>query len=519
MKIKTALISVSDKTGLVSFAKGLVKRGVQIYSTGGTQALLKKNKIPVSSVSKLTGYPELLGGRVKTLHPKVHGGLLYLRSNATQAAEAKRHGITRIDLVVVNLYPFGETVRAPKVTTKRAVEQIDIGGPTMIRSGAKNFEAVTVVCDPNDYATLLQSMKKGRGQVTRVTRRELALKAFRHTSSYDQEIARYFEGQLESNGDLPKTLDVVYERAETLRYGENPHQRAAIYKRRDDAPKFSFEQLHGKQLSFNNILDFEATVDILREFRKSAACVVKHNNPCGIAENPDLALAASEAIDCDSLSAFGGIVGVNKTCDEQVAKQVLQQLPFFEIIVAPKFGSKALALLKTRKNLRILAVPNMHQIGPYDLRFTKVGVLLQDRNRPVREQEAKLKRKLRWATKAKLKPSEIDDLIFAWKCVKVVRSNAIVLTTGKKTIGIGGGQMSRVDSVKIACMKAGEKSWGAFLASDAFFPMADNIEVAHKHGIRAIIQPGGSIRDPEVIEACNRLGIAMAFTGARHFKH
>lgn len=525
MKIKTALLSVSDKSGLIPFANALKRKKVEIYSTGGTLALLKKNRISARSISELTQHPEILGGRVKTLHPKVHGGLLYLRSNKAQSREAKKHGIKPIDLVVVNLYPFRETVKKPRVTLKTAVEQIDIGGPTMLRSAAKNSESVAVVCNPSDYPSFVSALEKGKGSVPDRLRRELALRAFRHTSAYDHEIARYLAGQLNSRAEkvsdpfLPDTLDVVYERQETLRYGENPHQRAAIYRRRDEEPRFSFDQLHGKTLSFNNILDFEAAVEILREFKKPAACVVKHSNPSGIAEDPDLRLAANRAIDCDALSAFGGIVGINRPCDDKVAKTVMDQLPFFEIFLAPRFSARALTLLKSRKNLRILSVPNLYQVGPYDLRFAKIGVLLQERNRPIWEREAQLKRKLRCVTEAKLKSSEVDHLIFAWKCVKVVKSNAIVLTHGKQTVGIGGGQMSRVDSVKLACMKAGSKSEGSILASDAFFSMADNIEVAHEHGIRAIIQPGGSIRDQEVIDACNQYGIAMVLTGERHFKH
>ena len=520
MKMKTALISVSDGRGLPELAREMRRQRIDIYATGGTLTLLKKNKIPARSVTELTGYPELLGGRLKTLHPKVHGGLLFLRSDPAQRRDAKKHGIRPIDLVVVNLYPFRQTVQKPRVTLQRAVEQIDIGGPTMLRSGSKNFESVTVLCDPADYSTFAEELRKGKGSVSLSLRRALALKAFRHTSAYDREIARYLSSLDAPANELPENLDVVYERRETLRYGENPHQRAALYRRRGEEPRFSFEQLHGKELSYNNILDFEAAVETLREFREPAACVVKHTNPCGIAADRDLATAAARAIEADSLSAFGGIVGVNQTCDEKVAKTVLDQLPFFEIIVAPQFAARALSLLRSRVNLRIMLVPNLYQIGPFDMRFVKSGVLVQDRDRPISEHLNELKKKLHWVTQTKLETKEeLDQIVFAWKCAKVVRSNAIVLTQGKQTVGIGGGQMSRVDSVKLACMKAGPKTRGSILASDGFIPMSDNVEVAHEHGVRAIVQPGGSIRDQDVIDASNRFGIAMAFTGERHFKH
>lgn len=510
---------MSDKTSLLPLARTLQRLKIEIFSTGGTLDLLKKNKIKAKAVSELTQFPEMLGGRVKTLHPKVHGGLLFLRGDRKQAKEAKQHGIEPIDLVVVNLYPFRQTIQKPSVKFEEAVEQIDIGGPTMLRSGAKNFESVTVVCDPLDYPKLIEELTQNKGATSHELRQELAAKVFRHTSSYDREIARYLASKSSDSNELPCRLDVVYERSETLRYGENPHQRAALYRREGGELKFSFKQLHGKQLSYNNLLDFEAAVDVLREFKAPAACVVKHNNPCGVSENGELVLAVTQAIECDPLSAYGGIVGLNRDCDDETAKTILEKLSFFEIIAAPKFSKEALLQLTNRKNLRILEIPNLYDTGPYDLKFTKMGVLLQDRDQPVVLTEAKLKKSLKWVTKTKLPSRDIDSLIFAWKCAKVVRSNAIVLVQGKKTVGIGGGQMSRVDSVKIACMKAEARTQGSLLASDAFFPMADNIDVAHEYGIGAIIQPGGSIRDPEVIEACDRHGIAMAFTGTRHFKH
>ncbi|MBI4000149.1 MAG: bifunctional phosphoribosylaminoimidazolecarboxamide formyltransferase/IMP cyclohydrolase, partial [Candidatus Omnitrophica bacterium] len=318
---------------------------------------------------------------------------------------------------------------------------------------------------------------------------------------------------------FPAVFDEAFEQSQVLRYGENPHQRAAFYKNIGGTSKFRFEQFHGKELSYNNILDFEAAVDILREFKESAACVVKHNNPSGISADAKISTAIIQAIACDPLSAFGGIVAMNQTCDENLARLIFEKLSFFELIIAPRYTERATQILKSRKNLRIIQIYDLQDVESYDFRVIKTGLLLQDRDRPIWQHEKELKKKLKWVTKKQLKPTEIGELLFAWKCAKVVRSNAIVLTHGKKTVGIGCGQMSRVDSVKLACMKAGDRSRGSVLASDAFFPMADNIEVAYDHGIRAIIQPGGSIRDQEVIDACDNAGIAMVFTGERHFRH
>ena len=521
MKVKRAIISVSDKTGFIPLAKELKRLKVEIFSTGGTLALLKRNKVTARSISELTEFPEILEGRVKTLHPKVHGGLLFVRSSKSQKREAKQHGILPIDLVVVNLYPFRETIQKPRVSLKSAVEQIDIGGPAMLRSAAKNFESVAVVSNPEDYPSVIQELRQKKGVLSTQFRRALAVKAFRQTAAYDREVGRYLSKQLipHADGEFPAALDDLFECSEHLRYGENPHQRAALYRRVGETPNFAFQQFQGKMLSYNNILDFEAAVDVLREFREPAACVVKHNNPCGISTDSKLSIALARAIGGDPLSAFGGIVGVNRTCDGRLARIVFEKLPFFEVMIAPKYTRDALAVLKSRKNLRIVQVQGIYDIRSYDLRFTKSGVLLQEPDRPIWEHEKKLRRNLRWVTRNKLKPGEINDLLFAWKCAKVVRSNAIVLTQGTQTVGIGGGQMSRVDSVKLACMKAGERSRGALLASDGFFPMTDNIETAYEYGIRAIVQPGGSLRDQEVIDACDKFGIAMAFTGERHFKH
>lgn len=519
--IRRALISVSDKTGLAVFAKALHKYKVEILSTGGTLKALKAEGIPAIAMEEFTGFPEILEGRVKTLHPKIHGGLLYRREKKGHLEEAKKHDIHPIDLVVVKLYPFEQVIHKEGVDLETAIENIDIGGPSMLRSAAKNFSAVAVVCDPADYEEVRQELEKNQGATTLALRERLAQKVFLRTSAYDHVIAGYLGRQLkkgESPG-LPFRLDGIYDKVTDLRYGENPHQRAAFYQRVDKPPRFRFEQLHGQRLSYNNYLDIEATVDILREFTEPAACVVKHNNPCGIAEDAGIANAVGLAVECDSMSAFGGIAGINRPCDKRTAQEALDKLRFFEIFVAPSFEPSALKLLQERKNLRVIAIGDFNHAGPYDLRFIKGGILLQDRDQPTPLHLAQLKKNLNFVTEAKLPDSEIDSLIFAWKCAKVVKSNAIVITQGRQTVGIGAGQMSRVDSVEIACRKAGYRTEGGLLASDAFFPMPDSIEEAARYKIKAIIQPGGSLRDPDVISACNRFGIAMAFTGQRHFRH
>lgn len=527
--IERALISVSDKTGLIPFAKALSEYKIEIISTGGTLEVLKKEGISAIPMDQFTGFPEMLDGRVKTLHPKVHGGLLFKRDQSFHVDQAKKHGIKPIDLVVVNLYPFEKVTQNPNIDLETAIENIDIGGPSMLRSAAKNQDFVTVLCDPADYETVLNEMKASKGAVSDALRKKLALKVFQRTSTYDHAIHQFFEkfDQAKPPEDhphdpkkpLPERLDVVYVKSEDLRYGENPHQRAALYVRESGEPKFRFNQLHGKELSYNNYLDIEASIDVIREFERPVACVVKHNNPCGIAENEDLARALTLAIDCDPLSAFGGIVGLSRHCDEKTAKTLLEKLHFFEVVVAPTYDPAAVTALQQRKNLRIIATGEVGEGGPYDLRFLKSGVLLQDRDAPLRKHWQQLKKNLRTVTKAVPDEKTLEQLLFGFKCVKVVKSNAIVLTQNSETVGIGAGQMSRVDSVDIACRKAGSKTQGALLSSDAFFPMPDSIEMAHRYGIRAIIQPGGSIQDANVIAACDRLGIAMVMTGQRHFRH
>lgn len=521
IKIKRALISVSDKTGLLELGAELARRKVEILSTGGTLKALQAAGIKAIPVEQFTGFPEMLDGRVKTLHPKIHGGLLYRRDKKSHASQAKKHGIRPIDLVIVNLYPFEQVTSSAGVAFEEAIENIDIGGPSMLRSAAKNFDAVTVVCDPADYARIHADLKK-HGGISLGLRRELALKVFERTHTYDAAIAGFLRGRLGSKKEdkkiLPSKIELFYTKTQDLRYGENPHQRAAFY-RPVSASAQGFRQLHGKELSFNNLLDMEAVLDVVREFTEPAACVVKHNNPCGVGEDRDLARAVEMAVDSDPLSAFGGIVGLNRPCDPKTAEALLNKLGFFEVIAASKYHPKALELLKGRKNLRIIETGALKDVLNYDIRILKNGALVQDRDKPVPAYKAFLKKNLKFVTKAKLKASEIDDLIFAWKCAKVVKSNAIVLTQGRQTVGIGAGQMSRVDSVFVACRKAGERTQGSMLGSDAFFPMADGVEAAAAHKIRAIIQPGGSIRDADVIAACDKFGIAMAFTGRRHFRH
>ncbi|MDP3921435.1 MAG: bifunctional phosphoribosylaminoimidazolecarboxamide formyltransferase/IMP cyclohydrolase [Candidatus Omnitrophota bacterium] len=521
-----ALISVSDKTGLVDFARELSKQKFEIISTGGTLAVLKAAGIPAQAVEKVTGFPEIFEGRVKTLHPKIHGALLYRRDKKSHKLQAARHGIGTIDLVVVNLYPFEEVTSKRSVSFGHAIENIDIGGPSMLRSAAKNFDAVTVVCDPKDYGLVIEDLRKRRGSISKSLRQHLALKVFKRTAEYDAAIASYLESKNGKSkagkkaGNLPDTVSLNLKKVCDLRYGENPHQRASWYS--CAGARFPLKQLHGKELSFNNLLDIQGTLDVVGEFDLPAACVVKHSNPCGIAEGRSIADALARAIACDPMSAFGGIVAVNQPCDQETAKVVLDRLPFFEVFVAPAFKKDALALLKKRKNLRLIEMGGSirKSPNPHDIRFLNPGaVLVQDRDQSLARNLSELKKKLRFVTKKKLKPAQIEDLLFGWKCVKSVKSNAIVLTQGKQTVGIGAGQMSRVDSVRIACQKAGAATRGAFLASDAFFPMPDSIETARDHGIRAIIQPGGSVRDGDVIAACDEFGIAMAFTGQRHFKH
>ena len=519
MKIKRALISVSDKTGLEDISKVLNKFGVEILSTGGTAKAIRALGIPVKDVSEHTGFPEMLDGRVKTLHPKVHGGLLALRENKEHMETVKKYEIGLIDMVVVNLYPFEKTVAKPGVKLEEAIENIDIGGPSMLRSAAKNHRSVCVVCDPADYSRVIEAMEKTGGGVAEELLIELGVKVFQKTSTYDAAIYKYLSSQGQVAEEFPKVLNLKYKKLQDLRYGENPHQKAAFYKDESctEPSVSSAVQLHGKELSFNNIIDLNAALEIVKEFTEPAATIIKHTNPCGTATAKSLKQAYIDALDCDRLSAFGSIVGFNKPVDIEVASTILEEADFVECIIAPSYEPAALDALKAKKNLRLLEVKNFGiKTANADKDMKKVvgGMLIQDRDLAMlKETDLKI------VTKIKPTKEQLASLLFGWVVSKHVKSNSIVLCQGNKTVGVGAGQMSRVDSVMIACKKAGARANGSTLASDAFFPKEDGIEQAHQGGITAIIQPGGSIRDAEVIKKADALGMAMVFTGVRHFKH
>ncbi|MGD8191804.1 bifunctional phosphoribosylaminoimidazolecarboxamide formyltransferase/IMP cyclohydrolase [Brevibacillus ginsengisoli] len=515
MSIKKALISVSDKTGVVEFARQLVSLGVEVISTGGTATLLKESGVPVTGISEVTGFPEILDGRVKTLHPNIHSGLLAIRDNEAHVKQLEDLNIQTIDLVVVNLYPFKQTIAKSDVTFEEAIENIDIGGPTMLRSAAKNQAFVTVVVDASDYAQVLKEVSE-QGDTTLETRQKLAAKVFRHTAAYDALISRYLSEQV---GEfLPETYTVTYEKAQDLRYGENPHQRAAFYREplAGEGTVATAEQLHGKELSYNNINDADAALAIVREFTEPAVVAIKHMNPCGVGIGATIKEAYEKAYAADPVSIFGGIVAANRPIDEQTA--LLLKEIFLEIILAPDFTPEALQILQQKKNLRLLRTNNesaQSSLAP-SLRVAPVvgGVLVQDYDTKQLNMD-----ELTVVTERKPSAEELAQLEFAWKVVKHVKSNAILLAKDNMTIGVGAGQMNRVGSAKIAIEQAGENVKGAVLASDAFFPMPDTVETAAQAGITAIIQPGGSVRDQDSIDACNRFGIAMVFTGVRHFKH
>jgi len=527
MKIKRALISVSDKAGLEDLVKALGKFGVEILSTGGTAKAIAALGVPVKDVSSHTGFPEILGGRVKTLHPKIHGGLLALRENKEHMETVKKFDIGLIDMVVVNLYPFEKTVAKPGVKLEEAIENIDIGGPSMLRSAAKNRHSVCVICDPSDYTRVIADMEKNAGGVSESLCAELGIKVFERTSAYDAAIYSYLQTYTAAGSRKPEAgsekfpacLHLRHRKIQDLRYGENPHQGAAFYKDESvDEPSISSAtQLHGKELSFNNIIDLNAALEIVKEYDAPAATIIKHTNPCGTATAGTLKQAYIDALDCDRLSAFGGIVGFNRPVDLETADTILKEADFVECIIAPSYEPKALEALKTKKNLRLLEVKNFGaKASGADVDLKKVvgGILAQDRDlKHVTEADLKV------VTKAKPTKAEIESLLFGWAVVKHVKSNAIVLCQGTRTVGVGAGQMSRVVSVKIAADKAGDRAKGSTLASDAFFPKEDGIEQASAAGVKAIIQPGGSIRDAEVIKKADELGIAMVFTGVRHFKH
>ncbi|HEY8899812.1 MAG TPA: bifunctional phosphoribosylaminoimidazolecarboxamide formyltransferase/IMP cyclohydrolase [Chthoniobacterales bacterium] len=509
MKIQRALISVSDKTGLLDFAKGLASFGVEIISTGGTAKALAKAGIPVVEISDFTGSPEILDGRVKTLHPKVHGGLLYLRENPEHTAVAKEHGIAPIDLVVVNLYPFQATIEKEGVTLAEAIENIDIGGPSMIRSASKNYQSVTVVTDPADYTDVLAEMKEEGGATSAKLRERLAVKAFATTSSYDRAITNYLgSGQTGSHYSIDLPLE------QRLRYGENPHQKAELYGNFGDY----FEKLQGKELSYNNILDITAATHLIAEFAKPTVAILKHTNPCGVATDPDLKAAWDKAFATDKQAPFGGIIIANRPVDVALAKAIGEI--FSEVIIAPDFDSEARAVLQKKKNLRLMRLLHLPKAAGANLRDARAvlgGMLVQDSDDAgIEELEHKVI-SARPPSKA-----EIEAMEFGWKVVKHVKSNAIVYAGADRTLGIGAGQMSRVDSSRIAVWKAKEAGLslkGTAVCSDAFFPFPDGLVAAAEAGATAAIQPGGSVRDEEVIKAANEHGVAMVFTGIRHFRH
>ncbi|MDD5438592.1 MAG: bifunctional phosphoribosylaminoimidazolecarboxamide formyltransferase/IMP cyclohydrolase [Candidatus Omnitrophica bacterium] len=519
MRIKRALISVSDKTGLEDMVKTLHKFGVEIISTGGTAKAIKAMQVPVKDISEYTGLPEMMDGRVKTLHPKIHGGLLALRRNPAHMDEAKRHNIGMIDMVIVNLYPFEKTIEKEGATLEDAIENIDIGGPSMLRSAAKNYRDVAVVTDPRNYSEIITELTENGGSLHETTLARLAVQVFERTSGYDGAISEFLKnkiGQADSSA-LPPTITVSLEKVQDLRYGENPHQRGAFYKMRGShAGITAAQQLQGKELSFNNILDLNAALQLVREFNEPAAAIIKHTNPCGAATGKALTEAYRNALDTDRMSAFGSIVGFNGLVDKALAELIVKEADFVECIIAPSFDTPALAVLAQKKNLRAVELKDFKTTFVAEKDFKKVagGMLVQDRD----DQDLMMK-DFKLVTEKKPTVQEMASLYFGWKVVKHVRSNAIVLAQGTATVGIGAGQMSRVDSVMIAATKAGQRAKGAALASDAFFPKDDSIEYAHKAGITCIIQPGGSIRDGEVVNACNKYGIAMVFTGMRHFKH
>jgi len=540
--IRRALVSVSDKTGVTELGRELAEMGVEILSTGGTMRALAEAGVAVTAVDSYTGFPEMMDGRVKTLHPKIHGGLLALRGNPTHMAQAAAHGVGMIDLVVCNLYPFQATVARPQVTLEEAVEQIDIGGPSMIRSAAKNLAAVTVVCNPARYPEVLAEMHAHDGAVTDETRRRLALEAFTHTARYDSAIATWLGGQFRGDDSGLPPLKVVWlEKLQGLRYGENPHQRAALYREEAAAEPgiAGAEQHHGKELSYNNLVDLMSAMEAARDFTDPTAVIIKHNNPCGAASAPTLAQAFTDAWVCDPVSAFGGVIALNRVVDVDTARlignaEVLREAivpryqaetgdtestvlaAFVEAIIAPGYESEALALLKQRANLRVLEQPAFAPPAQPDfaLRQLTGGALLQDP-----DAKAVTRGDCRVVTKLAPTEEQWPALLFADRIAKHVKSNAIVLCSGTRTLGIGAGQMSRVDSSMIAAHKAGRRAQGSVLASDAMFPARDGLDAAARTGAVAVIQPGGSVRDEEVIAAADEQGIAMVLTGMRHFRH
>ena len=514
-KIERALLSVTDKTGLLSFARGLHALGVELISTGGTAKLLRDNQIPVREVSEVTGFPEMLDGRVKTIHPRIAGGILAIRDNPEHMRALAEHGIPPIQMVVVNLYQFSKFANKPGVTREELIENIDIGGPTMIRAAAKNFQDVAIIVEPQQYETVLAELAQNAGGLKPATHWRLAQQAFLHTAAYDQAVsARLLEvdaaGNTMAPEQLPAALQISAPRAAVLRYGENPHQQAALYKLGDTGVAGA-EQLHGKELSFNNLVDLDAAWLLALEFAGPAAAIIKHTNPCGCAEQTTLVEAYRKALEADPVSAYGGVLAFNQELDKDTAAEVAKL--FVEAIAAPAFSDDALAILTTKKNLRLVKVKPLAK-PELVIKSITGGLLAQTADAAMlNESELQVK------TARQPTPEEMRALLFAWKVCKHVKSNAIVYANAGQSVSVGAGQMSRVDSAKFGAMKAVLPLKGTVLASDAFFPFPDGLEEAAKHGITAAIQPGGSVRDEDVIAAANRLNLAMVFTGVRHFRH
>lgn len=515
MKVERALISLSDKTGLEELAKGLKELGIEIISTGGTAETIQKAGVPVKKVEEVTGFPEILDGRVKTLHPKIHGGILARRKKKKDRETLRNLGIETIDMVVVNLYPFSETV-LEETSREEILENIDIGGPTLIRAAAKNYRNVAVVTDKADYSRILDELK-ATGEIGQKTRKELATKAFEHATFYDSVIGGYFRSQNGGEAGFPEELALGWKKKMETRYGENPHQRGAFYiNLLEKGPSVaSAEKLQGKDLSFNNINDSNSAIGLIKEFDRPAAAVFKHTNPCGTAVDDSISEAFKRALECDPKSAFGGIIALNRECDRKTAVEITSF--FNEVVIAPSYREEALQQLKSKRKLRVLRVEGLDSAGPergLDIKNVESGVLLQER-----DSYTPKKSDLETVTERKPAESQLKDMEFGWKVAKHTKSNAVILVKNEATVGIGAGQMSRVDAVKLAVEEAGEKAEGSVMVSDAFFPFRDSIDEASKVGVRAVIQPGGSIRDEEVIEAANEHKMAMVFTGHRCFRH
>ena len=514
--VKRALVSVFDKDGIVEFCRGLIELNVEILSSGGTARLLEEHDVPVTGVSDYTGFPEMLGGRVKTLHPKIHGGILAVRDNPDHMRHLEEHQIRAIDLVVVNLYPFGKTIADPSSTFKQAVEMIDIGGPSMVRGAAKNFNDVGVLVSPGDYEGVLEELQEAGG-LSDLTRKRLSAAAFDHTARYDTAIAEYLLAADSEQEGYPASFSLRYEKVQDMRYGENPHQSAAFYKDPDSAlpTVANSEQLQGKALSFNNILDLDAALTMAATFDRGACAIIKHGNPCGVAWGDNAPEPAfRDALACDPTSAFGGVIAFNQPVDGGAAAAIKEA--FYEAVIAPGFSEEARALLKKKKNLRLLVTGDLKGFGRdgFDIRRVAGGLLLQEW-----DTQGEVIRECTVATTRQPTEEEWKALEFGWVVGQFVKSNAIVYSRPGRTVGIGAGQMSRVDSARFGVLKAQSSLEGAVMASDAFFPFRDGIDAAHEAGIRAVIQPGGSIRDEEVIQAANEHDMAMVLTGRRHFRH